>query len=177
MIWPWPDHNDKHNPIDLWHLRHWLQFWQLRTWIHDNLCYLTIKSDTGQHSQFLRCFRSVSRLWWDLDFENTHMQTTFKNISQQSNFVPSWILHFEFCFFKIISNKYFEFLSSSLYYVSLNSGFWLKIVFFVPFFRSIVCCCTYMLSSICDFSKPCLKHIQTFVLLFLRNFSRLFPTP
>ena len=24
--------------------------------IHDNLFYLTIKSDTGQHSQFLRCF-------------------------------------------------------------------------------------------------------------------------
>ena len=24
--------------------------------LHDNLCYLTIKSDTGQHSQFLRCF-------------------------------------------------------------------------------------------------------------------------
>ena len=43
------------NPTDLWHLRHWLQFWQLRTWIHDNLCHLTIKSDTGQHSQFLRC--------------------------------------------------------------------------------------------------------------------------
>ena len=41
---------------DLWHLRHWLQFWQLRTWIHDNLCDLTIKSDTGQHSQFLQCF-------------------------------------------------------------------------------------------------------------------------
>ena len=41
---------------DLWHLRHWLQFWQLRTWIHDNLCYLTINCDTGQHSQFLRCF-------------------------------------------------------------------------------------------------------------------------
>ena len=42
---------------ELWLLRHWLQFWQLRTWILDNLCYLTIKSDTGQHSQFLRCFR------------------------------------------------------------------------------------------------------------------------
>ena len=37
-------------------MRHWLQFWQLRTWIHDNLCYLTINCDTGQHSQFLRCF-------------------------------------------------------------------------------------------------------------------------
>ena len=48
--------NDKDNPRDLWHLRHWLQFRQLRTWIHDNLCYLTIKSDTGQSPQFLRCF-------------------------------------------------------------------------------------------------------------------------
>ena len=44
------------NPIDLWHLRHWLQFWQVKIWIHDNLCYLTIKSDNGQHSQFLQCF-------------------------------------------------------------------------------------------------------------------------
>ena len=43
------------DPRDLWDLRHWLQFWQLRTWFHDNLCYQTIKSDTGQHSQFLRC--------------------------------------------------------------------------------------------------------------------------
>ena len=41
---------------DLWYLRHWLQYWQLRTWFHDNLCYLTINCDTGQHSQFLRCF-------------------------------------------------------------------------------------------------------------------------
>ena len=28
------------NSADLWHLRHGLQFWQLRTWIQDNLCYL-----------------------------------------------------------------------------------------------------------------------------------------
>ena len=48
----------KSNPRDLWHLRHWLQFWQLRTWIYDNLCDLTINCDTGQHSQFLRCFSS-----------------------------------------------------------------------------------------------------------------------
>ena len=43
------------NPADLWQLRHWLQFLQLRIWIHDNICYLTIKSDTGQHLQFLQC--------------------------------------------------------------------------------------------------------------------------
>ena len=49
--------NWKDNPGDLWHLRHWLQFWQLRTWIHDNLCYLTNNCDTGQHSQFLRCLQ------------------------------------------------------------------------------------------------------------------------
>ena len=48
--------NWKDSPVDLWHLRHRLQFWQLKTWIHDNHFYLTIKSDTGQHSQFLRCF-------------------------------------------------------------------------------------------------------------------------
>ena len=27
-----------------------------QTWVHDNHCYLGIKSDTGQHSQFLQCF-------------------------------------------------------------------------------------------------------------------------
>ena len=48
--------NDIDNPRDLSHLRHWSQFWQLRTWFYNNLCCLTIKSDTGQHSQFLRCF-------------------------------------------------------------------------------------------------------------------------
>ena len=48
--------------IDLWHLRHWLQYWKLRTWIHDNLCYLTINFDTGQHSQFLQCFESNAEM-------------------------------------------------------------------------------------------------------------------
>ena len=62
--------NAKDNPGDLWHLRHWLQSWQLKTWHHDNHeswfmtimtnYYLTIKSDldirtSGQHSQFLQC--------------------------------------------------------------------------------------------------------------------------
>ena len=30
-------------------------FWQLRNRILDNICFLTIMSDTGQHFQFLRC--------------------------------------------------------------------------------------------------------------------------
>ena len=41
------------------HLRHWLQFWQLKTWIHDNIIDLTIKCNTGQHSKFLRRFSKV----------------------------------------------------------------------------------------------------------------------
>ena len=49
----WPDQK---NFAMLWLLRHWLQYRQLRTWIHDILCYPTINCDTGQHSQFLRCF-------------------------------------------------------------------------------------------------------------------------
>ena len=56
--------NWKDNPGDLWHLIHWLQFWPLRTWIHDNLCYLTINCDTGQHSQFLRCLIIWPCLVW-----------------------------------------------------------------------------------------------------------------
>ena len=32
-------------------------FWHLRTRIHDNHCNLTFKSDSGQHSQFWRCFQ------------------------------------------------------------------------------------------------------------------------
>ena len=54
QFWLFGHHGD--NPGDLRNLRHWLKFRQLRTWNHDNFCYLTIKSDTGQHSQFLRCF-------------------------------------------------------------------------------------------------------------------------
>ena len=48
--------SNNNNLWDLWPLRNWLQFWQLRTWMHDNLCAIPIRSDTGQHLQFLRCF-------------------------------------------------------------------------------------------------------------------------
>ena len=53
------------NHKDLWHLRRWLQYRQLRTWINDNLSYLTINCDTGQHSQFLRCFLYNDIFCWD----------------------------------------------------------------------------------------------------------------
>ena len=47
--------------LDNW-LRNWLQFWQLRIWIHENLCDLAIKNDTGQHLQFLRCLKKEKQL-------------------------------------------------------------------------------------------------------------------
>ena len=53
---------DLFSTCDLWYLRHWLQYRQLRTWFHDNLCYLTINCDTGQHSQFLRCFGNTPKV-------------------------------------------------------------------------------------------------------------------
>ena len=40
--------------------RQWLHYWQLRTWIYDNIRYLTINCDTGQHSQFSRCLNTNS---------------------------------------------------------------------------------------------------------------------
>ena len=50
-------------------MRHWLQYWQLRTWFHDNLCYLTINCDTGQRSQFLQCLANtlLLRSWPSTD--------------------------------------------------------------------------------------------------------------
>ena len=59
--------------MDLWHLRHWIQYWQLRTWIDDDHCYLPINCDTWQHSRFLRCFhvpKSYS-LWESHDVSNS----------------------------------------------------------------------------------------------------------
>ena len=105
------------NPGDLWHLRHWLQFWQLRTWIHENLCYLTIKSDSGQHSQYCNVFGSghvfsslwtnvskVTKLlfklkyqhWWDRYFDDFHIQSMYllnENIARIANAVHchSWL--------------------------------------------------------------------------------------
>ena len=35
--WNYND-NEKDNPKNLWPLKHFLQFWQLRIWIRDNLC-------------------------------------------------------------------------------------------------------------------------------------------
>ena len=62
----------------MWHLRHLLQFWQLKTWIHDNLFCLAIKSDTGQHSQFL--FRDNTAYFLPFIFNNclNHRKNTHK---------------------------------------------------------------------------------------------------
>ena len=39
-IWKTPSKSESR---DVWPLRHWLQFWQLNTWYHDNRCDLTIR--------------------------------------------------------------------------------------------------------------------------------------
>ena len=83
-VYPKTKDQYKDNPRDLWHLRHWLQFWQLRTWIHDNLCDLTINCDTGQHSQFLRCFwtlpsSSENKLWYTFLKTEIQFDKSFTN--------------------------------------------------------------------------------------------------
>ena len=63
--------------IEVWNCCH---FRQLRTWVHDNHCYLGIKSDTGQHSQFLRCFfqpKAQCQSVW-------HLKITFLHLCQPS---------------------------------------------------------------------------------------------
>ena len=78
---------DKDNLKVVWHLRHWLQFWQLNTSIHYNLCDLTIKSDTGQHLQFLQWFRlSCNKTFITTDLKTWHVTWNIDIIS--ANLVP-----------------------------------------------------------------------------------------
>ena len=87
--------NVKDNPRDFWPLRHWLQFWQSKTWIHDNLYDLTIMSDTGRHSQFLRCLYggcfSFSHLATPQDVGRV-LQTSLV-LDQQGETYQAWRLH------------------------------------------------------------------------------------
>ena len=64
-----------------------LHFSQLRTWIYDNHhCDLTIRSDTGQHSQFLLCLNAMgfplistfqtNILYWLLKLDNVQLCET-----------------------------------------------------------------------------------------------------
>ena len=49
QIYPPSENTLWSNLRNLWHLRCWLQFWQLRIWTHDDICYPTIKSETALH--------------------------------------------------------------------------------------------------------------------------------
>ena len=80
------------NPAELWHLRHWLQFWQLRTWIHHNLCDLPFRSDTGQYLQFLRClfvclFDSSPKLGQLYQFLGKRWILGIKSVGPYSTFI------------------------------------------------------------------------------------------
>ena len=108
----------------MWQLRHWLQFLQLRTLIHDNLCYLTIKSDSGQHSQFLRCFDNfpllVSRqIWLDTFFYSKSLSNT----NLYSIWTPFLRLKGKACLLWSIFEFYyyrFWFHTNGFYYVKLR---------------------------------------------------------
>ena len=63
--------NWKDNPGDLWHLRHWLKFWQLRTWIHDNH-FLQYWIFFEKFDNFLNTFNKFDDFWqlWQLQWHS-----------------------------------------------------------------------------------------------------------
>ena len=72
----------------------------MRTWIHDNLCNLTINYDNEQHSQFLRCLALTSltkvnaeQLMFLLTF---HINTNFKRQSHNYPKFPKVKTHNNF---------------------------------------------------------------------------------
>ena len=73
-----------YSTCDLWHLRHQLQYWQLRTWNHDNLCSLTINCDTGQHSQFLRCLLMTC--------DKYQVYKTYRDMLKPASCMCNWLI-------------------------------------------------------------------------------------
>ena len=59
------NNNAKDNPRDSWPL--WKLITILSTWVHDNHCDLTTKSEIGQHSQFMGCFQPTLIYYWCSD--------------------------------------------------------------------------------------------------------------
>ena len=55
--------------------------------VHDNLCYLTINCDTGQHSQFLRCLWNGFRYYFSLQCGTA---SSCVKISRPTNMFDSW---------------------------------------------------------------------------------------
>ena len=110
---------EKDNPSDFWHLRHWLQVSQLITWIHDNFCYLTIKSDTGEHLQFLLCFNGSfgckptsmgqNVLWEDLPIKTNKKLTMYLN----KRYIMPLSLTYLYLFSRKLIAELFQWLQSS----------------------------------------------------------------
>ena len=87
-------------------------WWQLRMWIWDNLCYLTINCDTGQHSQFLRCFTEISLVWVKYEF-----------IFSFSSFTSSFFLSASSSSLTLLFSSS---LSSCSFVIILICSFWTK---------------------------------------------------
>ena len=89
------------NCVKLFH-----HFRKLSTWINDNHCDLTIQSETGQHSQFLRFYKKNCKLFLYKSFISflCFSHKSFGNFFYVSSLILS---HFDFVFvFKILQTSW-----------------------------------------------------------------------
>ena len=66
-----------------------IYIWLLQLRIHNNFCYLKIKSDSGQHSQFSRCF---SLIHWKQGSPELFFWSCWPGVRFLSSFFPSFFI-------------------------------------------------------------------------------------
>ena len=121
MTWPTKKQWQKQTQTQRqWH-RHWQrQFWWLRTWIHDNLCFLIIKSDTGQHSQFLRSFSHLTQVL--LIIVSSSSRVTGRSTTGRTKICFMWLSRSSSLFFSCWSKASLSMLSLVLAGVRTTGG-------------------------------------------------------
>ena len=121
MTWPTKKQWQKQTQTQRqWH-RHWQRkFWWLRTWIHDNLCFLIIKSDTGQHSQFLRSFSHLTQVL--LIIVSSSSRVTGRSTTGRTKICFMWLSRSSSLFFSCWSKASLSMLSLVLAGVRTTGG-------------------------------------------------------
>ena len=99
----------------------------MRTWYHDICCYLTIKSDTGQHSQFLRCLICSLPMPMHPPAPCTCFCFVFVMFSSYDQGLANASTHLAlfctFCFFFLMSSSYDQGLVNGSLHLALFCAF------------------------------------------------------
>ena len=135
----------------------------MRTWIHDNLCCLTIKSDTQQHSQFLRCFAYTIHSWLTMVVRYIYICVLLleQNLLCVTDFLP---------IFRVYPNRLWNLVPDAfgnVHFVSFDRSSYsddvlLCIYLFYRYIRSLIKCSTVQMFKCSNIQLFNCSNVQMF---------------